>query len=491
MNIKQTYFLPVFASVVLLMSSALTSCLGDSNSNEVIVTNYSNATVKTFSFNSNDSVCTGLASYAFTIDHYGASDPALIAKWPGAGIIFNSDSLPVGSVPDTIEVEMTYSSPSAVMFYHYDASANLVDSVDFTEKQKVNFSPYATTVLRLTAYDKQTTKDYIIKVNVHKTVGDTIRWGMLSENLFPGLGDVIALRVDTIGNTFYALAATADSSVWYSECEMNYPLDAWTDPVRVGTMQTLNPATLWSWNSRLCCVGLDGELRYSTDGQNWNRVLNPGALKFCNLLGLQFKAYGAASDSIRAITFGEDGRYYFAAATGIDEPWTVGDEVPDGFPLVGYTRPISMPAVPQRGNRTSRIYITGGLTYAGKCTSSTWCCDGTEWAEFVQNSLPVMHDAAVIPYCTDTDEPGTLWLMSPGSGMDGILYFSEDKGVTWKTLAKEYASYADVDNMGLDVCPSMYFDPNDYRIYIFELDSDRCVRLVSGQLTKLTFQHRR
>lgn len=472
------------------MSSALTSCLGDKNSSEVVVTNYSNASVKTFSFNSNDSVCTGLASYAFTIDHFGNSDPALIAKWPGAGIIFNSDSLPVGSVPDSIEVEMSYSTPSAVKFYHYDEAANLVDSVDFTSKQIVSFSSYATTILRLTAYDRTTTKDYIVKVNVHKTVGDTIRWGMLSNDLFPEVGDIIALRADTIGDSFYVFMATADSAVWYSECVMKYPVAEWSDPAKVGTMQTLNPATLWGWDGRLYCVGLDGSLRYSSNGRIWTEAAGAGYLEFCNLLGLQLKAGGAASDSVRAIVRA-DGRYRFAAAADVDGEWTVGEEVPGDFPITGYTRPISTPASPNLGNRSSRIYITGGLTQDKTATSATWCCDGTEWAEFSQRTLSGVCDAAVITYCTDTDEPGTLWIMSPGNGMNGNLYFSEDRGVTWKLLGREYPAYADVESLDLDACPSMYFSTDDYRIYIFELDSSGRVRLVSGQLTKLTFQHRR
>ncbi len=471
------------------MSSLLSSCLGDSNGSEVVVTNYSNATVKTFSFSNNDSVCAGLSGYAFTIDHLGTSDPELAARWPGAGIIFNSDSLPVGSVPDTITVSMTYSSPSAVKFYHYDASANLVDSVDFSESQKVNFSPYATTLLRLTANDRLTTKDYIVKVNVHTVIGDTIRWGLLSEDLLPGLSDVVTFRADTLDGLFCVLAAASDSSVWMSECDFRDLVRGWSEPVCTGTMQELNPATLWSSGNRFFCVGLDGKLRYSYNGRDWILAANPDGLTFCNLLGLQLKANGAASDTIRAIVL-VDGTCRFAAAADPDEVWTVGDVLPEGFPVTGYTRPVSTPAAPQRGNRTSRIYITGGLTPDDVVISSSWCCDGIQWAEFVQTALPPVMDASVTPYCTDTDEPGTLWILAPGYGMNGTLFFSENKGVAWKKLSREYPSYADTENLGLEVCPSMYLDSDSWRLYVFELHTGR-IRLVTGQLTQLTFLHRR
>ena len=83
------------------------------------MTDYYNCIVTSFSLEDNTNVCSGLSKYSFTIDNYGLSDDSIHALYPNDGIIFNPDSLPAGSVADSIKLTLSYTSPYSVYFYQY------------------------------------------------------------------------------------------------------------------------------------------------------------------------------------------------------------------------------------------------------------------------------------------------------------------------------------------------------------------------------------
>lgn len=90
----------------------LTACWDD-NESETVVTNYFNAIVTKFSLTDNADVADKLSSYSFTIDNYGTSDASIHSRFPNDGIIFNADSLPYGTIADSIKVSVSYSSPDS------------------------------------------------------------------------------------------------------------------------------------------------------------------------------------------------------------------------------------------------------------------------------------------------------------------------------------------------------------------------------------------
>lgn len=453
MDLRDIHKTAARLGVLLMAGGMLASCFGDDDEGEVIVSDWSNATVKSFSMKENSAVAPALAGYAFTIDHFGQSDPELAAEWPGAGIIFNPDSLPVGAVPDSITVAMTYASPSEVWFYCYDIDGELADSVDFAESQVVDFASYARTRLHIVARDGRTVKDYFVKVNVHQVVGDTIEWRYVARDVWDTTG-VVAQRAERLGQDLFWYVQTAGGAIDVYTTPLATPLGAW-NKVQSLADAAWDLGTLFSRSDTLYAAAADGAVARSADGVTWTV---------------------------------EAGRPYLSL---LDPALTAG-ALPEGFPVRGFTRPILTPANPMQGVATERLYIVGGETADGCLTASTWSYDGTQWAEFPQRQMPAMTGASIVRYTTDTDRPGSLWILWPGrtdGAPSGTLYMSENRGVTWRPLSSDYADYAQLGEVSLAAAASVFVDETSHWIYAIggRTADGQSADIVGGLLNKLTF----
>jgi hypothetical protein len=449
------------------------------------------AVLTAFSLSDNDSVCSSLSSYAFTIDQYGTSDVALSERFGGAGIIFNADSLPLGSVADSVVVSLSYSSPSKVLFYQYDAAGEPLDTINFASQTYLDMSQCAYTRLEITAEDLVTKRSYMFKLNVHTVEGDTIHWGYAAQSVWDAAA-CTDQRVEQLGQALLWYRES-DSEQQVAQGALNGSLTQWSEPTALSTPARLNLQTLYIWNSTMYAVSqTGGALLTSTDGIAWTRVA--AAPEFVNLLGVSLKAQQRA-DSLLAIVRQGDSYSFASSADGAS--WTVGATLPADFPIAGYTRPISIAARPSLGTVTSRLYIVGGQTADGRLVSSTWTCDGRQWAEFAQPYLPAMSGASIARYTLDTDSPDTFWILFAGQTADGCsntLYFSENYGVTWRKLYMEYSTAYTTNSMLTPVAYTSVFCTSDYRICLFggrEADGTQHADIATGQLIKLTFQKRR
>ena len=127
-------------------------------------------------------------------------------------------------------------------------------------------------------------------------------------------------------------------------------------------------------------------------------------------------------------------------------------------------------------------------------TSSTWSCDGFSWAEFQQGFLPAMTRPAIIQYTLDTDAPKSLWILWPGKIANGSVkndvYFSENKGVTWKLFKSEFSKYADTQNILPVAHVSGILNQNNYWMYFFggvDSEGKQQAHIFGGQLMNLVF----
>lgn len=480
-----------------LVCGALASC-NEETDTVYELSDFNNAVVTSFSLSDNTAVCASLSSYSFTIDQYGTSDPELAATWPGAGIIFNSDSLPYGSEPDSVTVSLSYTYPTAVMFYHYDTTDAIVDSVNFATSTLVDFSPYAKTRLQVTAQDYYTKRSYFVKVNVHQVIGDTIEWRYAAEGLW-ATDDVTAQTAVEAGDGRVVwLIEHGGATQGARQAAFADGLARWSDEQPVDAPALIDLTSVCTWGGTLYAVTTDGAIVASTDGTTWatraDGATLGGAMRFVNLLGVSLKT-SVSEDTLRAIV--REGDTYKFATTADGATWNIGTTLPAGFPTAGYTRPISVAARPAQGVMTSRLYIVGGRTAAGEMTASTWTCDGRQWAEFQQGQMPPTAGATIVRYTLDTTRPDTFWLLFAGETEDGDgageLYFSENSGVTWKRLATEYDAYADL----AEVRPVAYgtaLCDDEYRIYRLggrDTAGRAVADVATGRLVKLTFARKR
>lgn len=500
-------------SFCLLLMGTLTACFDDKES-EYIVTNQDNAIVTSFTFDNNSHVCPNLARYGFTIDNLGQHDPELLASLKSLwnkdeyslepGFIFNPDSLPSGTIADSIKVNLSYSSPKEVKFYQYDEKLQLQNCTNFADTQTVSFDDYAITRLEITARDGVTNKSYFVKVNIHQVFGDTLQWHLFADNLFDASA-VTAQHVDTLGSTLYWYTQTA-AATEVRTAQLDGDIRDWSPAVSINSPATLNLPTLYAWDKTLYGVASDGSLLSTTDGLTWTAASTD--YEFVNLLGLHTK--GGYTDKkydehlCAIVRVGSD--LHFAQSLDGQswqlDPMLFNDQMtsllPAGFPVQGYSHPLPVAAQPKKGNVTSRIYIVGGITADGQLTSSTWASDGTTWVEFPQNQLPAMQGASIVRYTTDKDHPETLWILQPGIMSDGEvsnrLWFSENSGITWKPLSREYSYLADTTPLEAMGGVSAFHSRKNWNIYFFGgIDANGLQRstISGGCYRKLTFDKKR
>lgn len=475
-----------FSAFVLCLS--LSSCLNGSD-DETIATNYQNATVTSFTISDNKDVCENLSDYIFTIDNFGKSDPELASQKHNAGIIFNADSLPAGAIPDSIKIELAYNgAPSSIYFRQYDDAGVLQNTVNFTDTQYISFDDYAVTRLDLVSQDGSWSKSYFIKINVHKTYGDTIRWQYRAQDLWD-TAEITDQTAEAIDNDLYWFTETGETTS-VRKSSLNSDIKSWSEPVALNTAEQPELSTVYAWNGSIYAVGKNGSLLSTADGCNWETVSS--SVKFANILGVQYgtKKY---NEHLHAI-INEDGVYKFALSYD-GTNWEVGDIIPDNFPIKNYSRPISDKAKPTSGNITSRLYIVGGETANGTVISSTWSCDGSNWAEFEQRLLPAMTRPSIIEYTLNTDAPKSFWILWPGILADGSVkntaYFSENKGVTWKPLRNEFNSYAATSPISPVGAVSAFMNQDNYWMYFIggvDADGKQQANIFGGQLLSLTYE---
>ncbi len=198
------------------------------------------------------------------------------------GVIFNADSLPVGTdITKLVPVISYTSSASAVTLTQtggkytgeIDYKTNPSDTVDFSGK----------VVLKITAEDNTTTRSYNIKVNVHKAEPDSLVWDQLAVTPLPAhQGNPKAQKTVMYKETSYSLINEADGS---------YTLSVATDLIAgEWDKQALNlnfepnVRTLNATSESLYVLDTAGVLHTSADGITW---ANTGSV-WVNIIG----AYG-------------------------------------------------------------------------------------------------------------------------------------------------------------------------------------------------------
>ncbi|MDO4496822.1 MAG: DUF6242 domain-containing protein, partial [Bacteroidales bacterium] len=343
-----------------------------------------------------------------------------------------------------------------------------------------------------------TNKSYFVKVNVHQLYGDTVVWKYYTHEQFDA-SSVVDQRVSAIDNNLYWFAEQEGGSQQVRMGLLDGDIRQWSDPVSVNGNVKLG--SIITYNKSLYAVSKEGELLMSQEGQNWNSVST--AFHFHNLLGVQpgveldGKRY---SDEYMAAIVKHEEQYHFAY-TFDGDTWTLAPiggngstQLPEGFPIDGYTLPISVNAQPKNGNITSRLYVVGGVDQQGNLVNSTWSCDGVSWVEFPQQNLPAMQKASIVTYTRKADKPGLLWILHPGLMANGKvsreLWFSENSGVTWKKLSREYSEMADTQNIAPIACGSAFYSPKDFNIYFFggiDEDGRQQSSIYGGQYRLLNF----
>ncbi len=405
----------MLSACVALLIGSLSSCNKKTETEEEIYMPASTVAVTNFSLKSKKGTKVSLDSIFFSIDL-------------NRGVIFNADSLPVGTdVTKLVPVISYTSSASSVTLIQtggtytgeIDYRTNPTDSVDFSGK----------VVLKIVAEDKTTSREYNIKVNVHKVEPDSLAWVQLAETPFPSRKEnPKSQKTVMYKETSYTLINENDGS--YTLAVASDLMAGEWDKQELTLDFEPDVRTMNATSDLLYILDAAGVLHTSADGLNWE---NTGAT-WTNIIG----AYGDVMLGLR----NESGTLMHTSwpeDSGIKEMAVSSD-----FPMEDYSNFV------QFSNRWTTLpigFMTGGRLADGSYTDKTWGFDGDHWAPLSESMMPKVAGATIVPYyvyrkstsLVQTEFP--VWMLIGGKLSDETsnrrIFVSYDNGVNWYAAATQ------------------------------------------------------
>ena len=415
-NITLRYILMLLAMAFVSLS-ALDSCK-DKDDDDTIST-YSTSTqttlVKGFALQANSEVLADLDSVFFTVDYDN-------------GLIYNADSLPVGTDISALKVTVDFlNTVNSAVFTITGATEQNDTTINYSSSMSAALDFTGKTVLTVTSYDKTQVKDYQVMVLVHKENPDSLKWNQSWRRDLPGLTSrTKGFKAVRQGELYRAMSYDGSACYLMTASDLNNA--SWTNQ-QANVPFEPQIATLTAAPQALYMLDKAGELWTSPDGLAWTSC----AVKWHSLLG----AYGNRVLGILA-----DGSGYrhdeYPRSEGF-EP----SAIEDGFPVAHSS---DMIVTDNTWTVSQQAIIVGGIDAQGRFLSDVWGFDGSDWGKINNihtNTLPALADATLFPYFTFKSLPGTrryarqsTWYIMGGRLADGTLndkiYLSNTQGITWQ-----------------------------------------------------------
>ena len=380
---------------------------------------YSSAStlVSAFSLKANSDVLSGLDSVHFVIDQ----DQALI---------YNADSLPVGTKVSALCVNVTCASTvKSKEFVVKDGSVQKDTTINYTSTTTDSIDFTGDVTLKITSHDGEHVRNYKVKVNVHKQEPDTIMWNASRRRDLPGVtgGVVESKTVRQADGNFLCLVDGGSSLVLSTSSD---PMQGWSSKT-LSTGFTPQVQSFAATASALYLLDEGGALYASTDGgDSWSSC----GVTWTTLLG----AYG---DKVLGIS-NDGGTLMHAEFPAEQAPVALEEDFPvsDASQLV---------MASNEWTSTQQAMIVGGVLQDGTLSNDVWGYDGSQWGKISNGGsfkvLPGLKGAAMVPYYTYTvltsngytTKRYVTWMVMGGTLENGAMntttYTSRDQGIHWNT----------------------------------------------------------
>lgn len=390
--------------------SAMTSCNSDTPENH-IVDLYSSAEVTAFSIQKNDNILVGLDSVKFSINLK-------------EGLIYNADSLPLGTRINRLLVNITANNAStAEITFRTSAGRDSVVNYLKTTTDSIDFSN-APVKLKIVSSDKTTTMNYTIKVNVHKMKPDSLSWSRIASRNLPSIFNVpAAQKTIRVADNFYCLTFNGEQ---YCLAQATHPeADEWNMKyVSFGFTPDIE-----SFNGNatgLYILDAAGNLYESTDEcETWSGI---GGQNWFGIIG--------GYEEVLVGVIKEGNKYKYT-----NYPYGSTYDVPEDFPIKGFS---GLFEYSTKWSPQKQVIMVGGLDSNMKPVNTTWAYDGKKWGNITsERRLCAAEGMCLVPYyicITDS----TNWsvtreevLLAFGGRMsDGAMntttYISSDLGFNWR-----------------------------------------------------------
>lgn len=407
----------VLAAVVMLSSlSCLTSCKDNKDDDEVY--SYSTSTLTTlvtgFALQADNNVLANLDSVHFTVDY-------------DRGLIYNADSLPVGTDISALKVTVDFlNTVNSAVFNITNATVQADTAITYTSSMTKTIDFTGKTTLTVTSADETRVKEYEIKVLVHKFNPDSLIWDSSWRRDLPGYrSSAIGHKAVKQGDVYRIMVYnTVECNIWTAQ-SINQP--TWEKQTVMLPFAPQVPS-FTATDDALFVLGEDGTLYTSTDGLSWTSC----GVNWYSLLGTyDGRVLGIMSS---------DGAYYHDEYPR-SEGFTA-KVVEEGFPV---SHSSGMIETDNDWTTSQQAMLVGGYDSNGKMIADVWGYDGTSWGKINNihsTTLPALADATLFPYYTYKALTGVrrytkqqTWYVMGGRLADGNLndkiYLSDTQGIIW------------------------------------------------------------
>lgn len=395
-----------------VVACSISSCL-DSDTIEYEYS--SNASITAFSIT--DSIIT---SYSAVIDDkdttlttsvVGADYPFVINQ--KEGLIYNPDSLPVGTDVSKVVVSITADTQGIYVVAETDSLWEETDSLNFEK-------PIQFKVMSEIGVFGRT---YTAKINVHQQDPDSLYWQRLESNFSKNIRKQKAVYAN---KTIHVFAAD-DSGI--SMTQTNDGM-LWSEPVVTNLPAETDHTSVMVWNDVFYILA-GSELYTSTDGIDWAKVET--TQRFSQLLAniqtpYNHKIVGVDAD-----------RHYIESEDGI--VWNRYEEIPSDFPTGNYA---FASYTLDTNEKFSKIVLMGDAGLDADTTTTVWTQLNTEheWTElYLENNTyacPKLENQGMILYNGDLYTFGGSGQLYTAIDAFNRFYISQDNGISWKAVRSKF-----------------------------------------------------
>lgn len=413
---KISWYLVLAMLATFVSLPALVSCNKDKDDDDTY--SYSSSTqttlIKAFGLQADDDVLASLDSVHFTVDY-------------DRGLIYNADSLPVGTDISALKVTVEFMNTVSSAIFTITGAKELPDTtIEYTSSMTSSLDFTGKTLFTVTSADKSQVKEYDIKVLVHKVNPDSLSWPQSWRRDLPGCGNnTVAHKVVKMGETYCALAFDGN------QCDLltaSHPGQGTWLKTSLSLPFTPRVSTLMATDDALYMLADDGTLYSSANGQDWNSC----GVTWHSLLG-------AYEGRVLGVMAGDDGYYHdeYPRPQGFNV-----SKVEQGFPVSGSSNMIH---ADNEWTLSQQAMLVGGIDADGTLLNAVWGYDGSSWGRINSSNsttLPALSGATLFPYYTFRTLSGVrryakqlTWYLMGGKRADGSLnrriYLSTSQGINW------------------------------------------------------------
>ena len=398
-----------------IAACGITSCL-DSDYTEYEYS--SNSSITAFSIT--DSIITYYSAVVDDIDTtlstavVGTDYPFVINQ--NEGLIYNPDSLPVGTDVTKVVVGITADTQGIYIVAETDTLWQETDSLNFEKPVQFKVLSEMGTFGRV----------YTAKINVHQQDPELLSWKKFESNFNKEITEQKAVYMN---NCIYVFGLQNEQAVVTKAQTTDG--NTWSEPVRIATPAEADITSAMVWGNQIYILA-GNELYTSQDAESWEKVATSTNLH-------QLVANVSADKQKKIIGIDTD-NHYVESNDGIT--WTQYGEMPEGFPT---SRLSSASYALDTNKDIQRVVVIGDNGVVSDTIAVTWSQlhSDKNWADLPapnnSDGCPKFENISMIHYNNMLYAFGGYAQHEEEIEPFSCLYESKDNGITWEITSEKIA----------------------------------------------------